>query len=325
MEKISGTCPWRMKIEEHNGKITVLRAVTCVKDAEIPAEINGKPVVEIAGHALAAGDFEENGSCIEISFGNPNGEWNNRAIETLNLPKGIKSIGRYAFLNCTALETLKIFDEIEMIGAGAFMNCRGFRRLILERNHGEQGPALAETVSLFSKEIEVEILENEKITAKLIFPEYYELRLENEPTHFFSYTIEGAGYPYHHMFRQKKMSFQDYDALWERYISSDYEEQCALKLAWNRIRYPYELSSAAKSLYAEFVNNRFEKAGTEIIKENDREGLGILLGCTDVTREKLSHLLGKAVETGGRTEIRAMILEETHRRFSSGRNRSFEL
>lgn len=325
MEKFSGTCPWRMKIKEDNGRITILRAVTCVKDAEIPAEINGKPVVEIAEHALAAGGFEESGSCVEILFGKADGEWNNKGIETLVLPRGIKHIGRYAFLNCASLETLKVSDDIETIGAEAFMNCRSFLRLVVDRKRGEQGIALAEIVSRFSKEIEVEILEEGKTTAKLIFPEYYELRLENEPTHFFSYTIEGAGYPYHHMFSHRKMSFRDYDALWERYISSDYEEQSAIRLAWNRIRYPYELLPSAKNLYTDFISSRFEKVGAEIIEENDKEGLGILLACAEPSREKLSLLLEKAVDRGGRTEIRALILEETHRRFSGGRNRSFEL
>lgn len=42
-------------------------------------------------------------------------------IETLELPKGLKSISRYAFFGCKSLKEIVIPDSVESIGESAFL------------------------------------------------------------------------------------------------------------------------------------------------------------------------------------------------------------
>ena len=77
-----------------------------------------------------------------------------------------------------------------------------------------------------------------------IIPEYFEDYEENCPAHHFDYTIYGAGYPYHHVFREGELYFRDYmndhPALAKEYES--------LKLGlWKRYEHDRDGYTAAKT------------------------------------------------------------------------------
>ncbi|MFR3921148.1 MAG: hypothetical protein ACLTYN_03405 [Dysosmobacter welbionis] len=73
---------------------------------------------------------------------------------------------------------------------------------------------------------------------RLLFPEYREVYEENCPAHHFDYNIFGAGYPYHHSFRRKRLDLRTYDELWSGFLGMEHDEDCAVRLAFWRLRYP---------------------------------------------------------------------------------------
>ena len=88
---------------------------------------------------------------------------------------------------------------------------------------------------------------------RLLFPEFMEIYEENCPAHVFDYNICGAGYPYHHCFRQKKLSLREYDTLWKGFLGMEHDEESGVRLAWWRLRCPAELTERAARRYWEEI------------------------------------------------------------------------
>lgn len=84
-----------------DGKITITAYVGKEKVVSVPKEIGGCPVTHIADTA-----FE-----------------NNLTIEKVIFPKGLGSIGWFAFRGCIALSEVEIPESVVKIEYGAFENC----------------------------------------------------------------------------------------------------------------------------------------------------------------------------------------------------------
>ena len=52
-------------------------------------------------------------------------------IQTLHIPAGITTVGRYAFARCTELAQLSLPEGVTLIDEGAFMNCTKLERVQL--------------------------------------------------------------------------------------------------------------------------------------------------------------------------------------------------
>ncbi len=77
-------------------EVTIKGARPAITETEIPAELDGCPVTEIAGYAFK--------DCTRLK----------RAV----LPDSIRKIGEFAFMDCTRLEELVIPDTVTQIGGG---------------------------------------------------------------------------------------------------------------------------------------------------------------------------------------------------------------
>ena len=174
------------------------------------------------------------------------------------------------------------------------------------------------------RELDVTLTRADGQTARLIFPEYVEVYEENCPAHHFDYNISGAGYGYHHCFYRKQLSFKAYDELWRPMLGMEHDEDCALRLAWWRLRYPVELTEQAENDYLDFLRQRPLAAGRWLLGRRDTEGLQFLLRTLDWDRDDLTALCGETREQDS-PEALALLLEEQHRRFPSGLDKSFDL
>ena len=208
-------------------------------------------------------------------------------------------------------------------GGGALMNCRTLDTFHLTRT-GEQGESLAYFADELSRELDVTITEPDGQTVRLLFPEYMEVYEENCPAHHFDYNIYGAGYPYHHCFRQKKLTMKEYDGLWRSYLGMEHDDGAALRLAWWRLRYPVELTEQAESRYTAYLRDHTDEAVRWLLAQRDPAGLRFLLARTEPTRELLSAACALAREEGA-PEALAILLEEQHKRFPSGLDKTFDL
>ena len=325
METVSGVNNWKLVIRREAAGVTLLRAVTCDERAALPEELFGLPVTALGDHALAPTAGEAEGEAVQVTCGPvaADAEWNNRNLRELTLPPALRRVGDYALMNCVGLKTLRLWDGVTFWGGGALMNCRALDTFHLTRT-GEQGESLAYFADELSRELDVTITEPDGQTVRLLFPEYMEVYEENCPAHHFDYNIYGAGYPYHHCFRQKKLTMKEYDGLWRSYLGMEHKDGAALRLAWWRLRYPVELTEQAERRYTAYLRDHTDEAVRWLLAQRDPAGLRFLLARTEPTRELLSGACALAREEGA-PEALAILLEEQHKRFPSGMDRTFDL
>ena len=326
MQNISGAYNWKLVIRREQDGITVLRAATCDKKAALPEELFGLPVIALADHALCPTARPVEGEEVLVTRGivRPDAPWDNREVEEFALPATVRRIGNYAFLNCRSLQTLRMHDSVLFWGASAFMNCRRLEHLHLQRIDGEQRETLYYFVGEMSREVQVTLVGAGGETARLMFPEYQEIYEENVPHHQFEFHIQGAGYIYRQVFRSKKLSLGDYDALWKKFLSMEYEPPCALRLAWGRLRWDAGLTEESAAAYRAYLRAHTAEAMDMLLAEKDAAGLSFLLRQTEPEKELLAALCAAARERE-LPEMLALLLEEQHKRFPVGRMKTFDL
>ncbi len=330
MESVSGVSNWKLVLRREESGVTVLRAGTPDVRASLPDRILGLPVTALGDRALAPerqGDPVPPGTETLLITCFPPEEgaaWDNRSLRDLALPESLEALGDYALLNCSSLKTLRMVDGASRWGGGTLMNCRSLDTLHLTRTGPDQGEVLAWFAGELSRELDVTIDGPGGETARLLFPEYTELYEENCPAHHFDYFISGAGYPYHHCFRQKRLSLKEYDALWKDFLGMEHDEAAALRLAWRRLRWPADLGDGAAAGYRAYLKEHAGEALRLLLEEGDGEALPFLLELTEPDRETLSAACALAREKGA-TGALAALLEERHRRFPAGLEKSFTL
>lgn len=323
METVSGVNNWKLTIRREREGITLLRAETCDERAALPEELFGLPVTALGDHAMTPHAREETGESVLVTCGLPaEPDWNNRRLQELTLPASLRRMGDYALLNCDGLKTLRLHDSIAVWGGAALMNCRRLDTFYLTQD-GSQGESLAYFADELSRELDVTIFRPSG-TVRLVFPEYIEVYEENCPAHHFDYNIYGAGYPYHHCFRQKRLNLKDYDDLWPAYLGTEHDDGTALRLAWWRLWYPADLTGPAEEGYLAYLRAHAREAARWRLLERDPAGLRFLLAHTPWDRDMLAELCALAREQDA-PEALALLLEEQHKRWPTGAEKSFEL
>ena len=313
---------WKLTIRREERGVVLLQAVTCDRRAVLPERVQGLPVIGVGNHALSPTGRPAEGETVLLGGGDPE-DWSNRGLEDLTLPRTLERIEDYALMNCSELETLRLYDGIRLWGGGALTNCRRLRRICLTRV-GEQGDTLACLADELPWELDVTVTGTDGAVARLIFPEYQEVYEENCPAHHFDYNIYGAGYPYHHVFRHKRLDLRAYDELWPGFLGMEHEERCAVQLAFWRLWHPAELMPRARERYAAYLRAHGAAAALWLVEEQNPRGLAFLLRQADLSREELAEAAALAREQGG-TELLAILLEAQHRRGTRGLEKSFDL
>ena len=325
METIPGSGNWRLTIRREADGITVLRAATCDARAVLPETLYGLPVTALGDHALSptAAPVAGEDLLVTCGAGTDPERWTNRGLEDLTLPRSLRRVGDYALMNCGALRTLRLWDGIGQWGGAVLMNCRRLDTFHLTRV-GEQGDALAYFADELPWELDVTIRETDGSLFRLIFPEYREVYEENCPAHHFDYNISGAGYPYHHSFRRKKLDLRTYDELWPGFLGMEHDEGCALRLAFWRLRYPAELSPRAEERYLRYLRAHAGEAAVWLVGERDMMGLAFLLKTAEPETAELAAARELARETGA-AEALALLLERQRDEAPRGLDKTFDL
>lgn len=324
MERISGVNNWKLVIRREEDGVIILRAATCDARAALPEELFGLPVTALGDHALTPGRRMPEGEEVLVTCGPADGEtWDNGALTDLTLPESLERVGDYGFFNCTRLKTLRLRDTVRRWGGGALMNCRALDTFHIAAS-GTEGELMAYFAGELPRELDMTLRRADGETVRLIFPEYVEVYEENCPAHHFDYNIYGAGYGYHHCFYQKKLNIKAYDELWRPMLAMEHDEDCALRLAWWRLRCPVELTEKAEAAYLAYLEDHAAEALRWLLAERDTAGLAFLLDRTAPDRETLTTACALARENGV-AEAQAILLEEQHRRFPAGLDKSFDL
>ncbi|SFP92555.1 Leucine rich repeat-containing protein [Oscillibacter sp. PC13] len=326
MEILRGANNWKLICRRDRDGVTILKASTCDCRAALPETIWDLPVRALGDHALAPGAFEAlDGTEILVTCGPVTGgeEWDTLKLQELWLPDSLERVGDYAFFNCRQLKRLHLRDTVRYWGGGALMNCRVLDTFDLACT-GQEGELLAYFAGELPAELDVTLTEPDGETVRLIFPEYQEIYEENCPAHHFDYNISGAGYAYHHCFYQKKLNLKTYDELWRPMLGMEHDPDCALRLAFYRLRMPRDLEAGAEADYLSYLRSHTAEAAEWLLRERDTAGLQFLLQRTEPDRPTLAAACELA-RTAGASEALALLLEEQHRRYPTGAEKRFDL
>lgn len=326
MRTISGSSNWKLIIRREPEGIIILRAETCDIKAALPDELFGLPVTVLGDHAFAPTGFSIDGEEITITCGllAADAEWNNRKLRELTLPRQLKRVMSYALMSCDSLRVLRMYDSIQSWHNGSLMNCHKLKIFHITRVSEKQGETLEYLNHNISQELDVTITETDGQICRLLFPEYIEFFEENWAARNFDINIEGGGYPYHHCFRNKQIQMADYDGLWRKFLGMEHELLCALRIAWWRLRYPVGLRPGAKQDYLEYLQEHSAEVVRWLLKEKDHSGLSFLLQTVRADKETLIEACAIAREQR-EAEALAILLEEQHKRFPAGPDKSFDL
>ena len=200
-------------------------------------------------------------------------------LEELVLPGSLRVIGSCAFYNCRRLRRLSAGAGELTMGSDVFLNCFALETLVI-RARPEQATGLFALLACITEAVQALFWpEGEaKPLAGLWYPAYWE-DIEETPAHILLHTFSGQGYHYRQCFLNGKFLPVEYDAIFPQGHDADDANIMAM-LCFDRLRWPWSLSSAAAEHYRAFLAANTGRVLARLLKAQDMDGLRALLAVT---------------------------------------------
>lgn len=300
--------------------------------AELPEEIQGKPVTELGAYAFSdrmdrqelAALMSQGKLCYEDGANaDPAENLPEMAGENLlevKLPETLTKIGRYAFYNCGHLRKIEFGSALNDIGAGALTGCHKVERLRAEVQ-SDGTSCLKELLTELPEELRVDLRKNDE-EGRFWFPEFFEEGVENTPARILENHVHGSGIRYRNCFIHKSLNIKEYDKLFS-YAKAWEQEKTVTSLAMDRILYPMELSRRAKERYLDHLREHLGMTVFLLAGRKEYGSLGRILEELLPCREEIDKILDMA-EQKGDTECVSLLMDYLHRHTKKQR-RVFEL
>lgn len=300
--------------------IRIWRCFSYGTQIEIPEEIEGFPVTELAPYCFSGHQNEqelerklEEGSLVIRGEGDDPVLQGNR-LTGVYLPARLCKIGAYAFYNCNALEELHFYGSLSDLGAGLFTGCHHIRRLEVTLEE-EETSCLQEILMEVPEQLSVILHGKEE--AQLVFPEFFEEGVENTPARILVTHTHGSGMNYRNCFYQRRFEFQAYDRCFFRAKAQE-NPDTVLDMVLGRLLYPRELSESGRKDYECWVREHMETIGMLAVQRKDGKLLqwlteGYVLQAPESRR--LLKLLTDEAGALGFTEGAGYLLDMLHRNF----------
>ena len=332
MEQVLGMGNWTIQYRETESGITILRAVTKDRRAVLPQDIHGLPVRELSDYSLSVRDKVQPAAdikSIEITDGRApqDAEWDNRQIGELRLPATVRKVGSYCFMGLRNLQKIQFTDAPMEWGISPFMNCIFLHDIVIDRPEQEERN-LAWLAGEVNGELDVTIRRPGEPDIRVLFPGYTEISEENTPARQFNFSMEGMGYPYHHVFRDRKLDWHAYDGIWERAVSRGGDNaDTLLQLAWYRLLTPEHLSDEKAEAYEKYIRPGAGKLLDWILERGTAAELAELLQRTELPEETIRRGCDQA-RAEGKTQCVAVLLAHLPQAAEEapvGRRKSYDL
>lgn len=348
------------KIEyiQKNNSIILYRCYGEGSIVELPGEINGLPVTELADHCFAEEpsfrykrheirtayreqwetcrrEEENNQSRMEEEEGLELQELSALAgsrIQELYLPEHLEVIGDYAFYGCIHLVRLSMPASLKRLGGGAFVACNHIRQLFFRiEREGETPYCMKDVLAELSYEVEA-VLENREGEQKvrLTYPEYYEESKENTPARIIEIIFHGTGYKYRQCFQNRGLDFKQYDSLFHLAVAQEFFPT-VMRLAFNRLQTPVGLTGEAGQQYLTWLRKEYRAAGEWIFSregssmDGSRGGdLWRLLGEYEFYTEEILEYFLEQASRGGEAEAVSYLMDYRRSHFAPKKKRKYE-
>ena len=202
------------------------------------------------------------------------------------------------------------------------MNCFSLRRMTLAAP-AEECRCLRSLLQEYSGELELRFAPPAGPECRLFFPAYDEDYEEMAAPHIFHYNIRGVGYLCRQSFDGHRFRYDQYDASLDLLLRT-HEFSLAVRMALDRLRFPVQLSEAARTAYLTCLSEHTAQLLELVLAEADTAPLAFVLGLDLLDRQALAEGCELA-RTARRTEALGLLLEYQNRRFGAPRARSFDL
>lgn len=296
---------WKKRADGSACLLRVYGEFPCIR---LPEEIGGVPLTEIAAYCFApvthfkaetsdqqADIFEEVVTEDGYSVKNLR-ELAGNAIEEVEISASVHTIGNCAFYNCRNLKKLYLHGKIDQLGSDAFMNTTAFHQMMLFYSPQTAGGA-DKILKQITSDLEVVFTEDGQVTAKLLYPEYYESYDEIAPAHIFGRSITGEGFRARQCMKDGKVDLAGYDAVFAQACVEE-SEQTLSQMALDRLCYPYDLKEEHRQQYSSYVREHSSKI---VISLTDKKELSILQELYQkklIDDRNLAECMKRAAEAG---------------------------
>lgn len=326
MRSLSADCDALLTcIQEENG-IALLRCETSAPQLLLPDELDGLPITRLGDYAFSAREprqLPEGAFQLLLTSGGEKAPAHDAAaLRLVRLPQKALSLGNYAFYGCTGLKALEVGGSLQSVGTDAFMNCFSLRRMILAAP-AEECRCLRSLLQEYSGELELRFAPPAGPECRLFFPAYDEDYEEMAAPHIFHYNIRGVGYLCRQSFDGHRFRYDQYDASLDLLLRT-HEFSLAVRMALDRLRFPVQLSEAARAAYLTCLSQHTAQLLELVLSETDTVPLAFVLGLDLLDRQALAEGCELA-RAARRTEALGLLLEYQNRRFGAPRARSFDL
>lgn len=228
----------------------VLRVLGDTPCPTLPAVIDGRPVTEIGPYCFAARQRPlPDGAMLWGTHSEH--AIHGQFLEEAALPDSVHTLHSAAFYDCRRLRVLAVGPGLRALGSDLFTNCRALDRLVLHAAL-DADTGLKRILGAISADIGVDVMQNDRLAARLFYPEYWEVLDENAPAHLFDRGIEGEGYRYRQCFAGNRLDFAAYDATFPQATVGEAPAKLC-RLALGRLLWPYALREDARALYAGYL------------------------------------------------------------------------
>ena len=133
--------------------------------------------------------------------------------------------------------------------------------------------------------------------AGLWYPAYWE-DIEETPAHILLHTFSGQGYHYRQCFLNGKFLPVEYDAIFPQGHDADDANIMAM-LCFDRLRWPWSLSSAAAEHYRAFLAANTGRVLARLLKAQDMDGLRALLALDVFDKDAFADVYKRQVLISG--------------------------
>lgn len=331
--------------EKKGNSAVVWRCFSRDTKAVVPKELGGLPVVRVAPYGFSAhGDEEElwrkfSTGALRLSdsllF---DGQEDIRKLpalcgnrlEELVLPSTVTGIGRYCFYNCDNLRRLSFTGGLGDWGSGVFTGCHHIQEIRLRV--GPEGISyLKDVLDEVREELMVDYVEEsgggqgERLTARLMFPEFYEEGVENTPARILETHVHGSGLMYRNCFQNRKLDFRQYDTLFP-HAKAQEPEEFLIRMVLGRLRLPHQLTQAAREQYEGYAREHQREFARYLTDSRDTEGIRWML---ELLGDKGEAFVSQVTEQAGRkkyAEALSLVMEYRRRQGrGAGKRRRLEL
>lgn len=234
----------------------------------------------------------------------------NRDIKELYISESVKKIGAHAFYNCRSIYRLTLKNAAVDIGDGAFKNCERLREILIYYENGGNLKSLKSILADIHTEVKVHIFYGDG-EASLIFPYGIDNYEENTPARIITEISEGSGSLYRESISAGEINYRDYDKTFILGMNVDLYK-AGIRIAVERLLYPYRLSEQAEIKYKDFVIENICKAVIMLAESGRSSDIERLTDICITDKTKLWKITDIMREKGY-TDIQSLLLDKYNR------------